>query len=121
MTSYYTFFEAYERAQNYIEKGIAPDINTKNIQKLEKEYPDFLETYKNDKANDTKSADRLTPKEEARIAAQLAENETRQLQADAYVEERNRILAEPGFDPHNLTYKKRLVELSDNRYRKSHK
>jgi hypothetical protein len=116
VTSYYTFIEEYERAQNYIEKGIAPDRNTKNIQKLEKEYPYFLETYKIDKANDTKSADRLTPEEEARIAAQLAENETRQLQTAAYNEERKKILAEPGFDPHNLTYRKRLDELSRNLY-----
>jgi hypothetical protein len=116
VTSYYTFIDAYERAKNYIEKGIAPDRNTQNIQDLELNYPDFLETYKNDKANDTKSADRLTPKEEASRAARLAENETRQLQAHAYVEERKKILAEPGFDPHNLTYRKRLDELSDNRY-----
>lgn len=116
MTSYYTFIEEYERAQNYITREVAKERNTINIQKLEREYPDFLETYKIDKANDTKSADRLTPEEEARIAARLAENETRQLQAAAYEEERKKILAEPGFDPHNLTYRKRLDELSRNRY-----
>lgn len=118
VTSYYTFIEEYERAQDYITREVAKEINTKNIQKLEREYPDFLETYKIDKANDTKSADRLTPEEEARIAAQLAENETRQLQADAYVEERKKILAEPGFDPHKREYRDRLDELSRNLYSK---
>ena len=116
MTSYYTFIDAYERAQNYIEKGIAPDRNTKNIQKLEKEYPDFLETYKKDKANNTKSDDRLTPEEEARRADRLAEIKKRELQADAYVEERKKILAEPGFDPHKREYRDRLDKLGDNRY-----
>jgi hypothetical protein len=119
VTSYYNFIEEYEQAQNYIKKGIAPDRNTKNIQDLELNYPDFLETYKNDKANGTKSADRLTPEEEARIKARLAENETIQLQARAYNEAREQILAEPGYNPYDSTYRKRLDELSRNRYRKT--
>lgn len=72
MTSYYNFIEEYERAQNYIKKGTAVPFNTHLINELEREYPDFLETYKNDKLNNTKSANRLTPEEEARIAEEEA-------------------------------------------------
>ena len=72
MKSYYTFFDAYERAQNYINRGVALERNKKNIQDLEINYPEFFETYKNDKENNTKSNDRLTPEEEARIADEKA-------------------------------------------------
>jgi len=78
--SYYTFIEAYERAKNYISKGIAVDINKQNIEGLESDYPYFLETYKADKENNTKSEDRLTPEEEARIAEEariVAEKEVK--------------------------------------------
>jgi hypothetical protein len=114
--SYHEFFKEYEQAQNYIKKETAVSFNTYLINELERKYPDFLETYKQDKENDTKSADRLTPEEEARIAARLADNETSQLQTAAYRKNVEKILAEPGYDPHNSDYRKRLDELSRDRY-----
>ncbi len=71
-TSYYTFIEEYERAKKYIDDKIAVPFNTHLINELKMEYPYFLETYNNDKANNTKSPDRLTPEEEARIAKEEA-------------------------------------------------
>ena len=47
-------------------------FNTFLINNLEKTYPEFLETYKNDKLNNTKSDNRLTPEEKARIAEENA-------------------------------------------------
>lgn len=72
VTSYYKFIEEYEIAQNNIKNGNAVPFNTYLIKELEKEYPDFLETYEKDKENNTKSPDRLTPEEEARIAEEEA-------------------------------------------------
>lgn len=72
MTSYHKFIEEYERAQNYIKKGTAVPFNESLIKELEREYPYFLETYNKDIENGTKSADRLTPEEEARIAKEEA-------------------------------------------------
>ena len=86
MKSYYTFFDAYERAQNYINRGVAPEINKTNIQNLELNYPEFFETYKNDKENNTKSDDRLTPEEEARIADEKAKVAETQAKAAAAAE-----------------------------------
>ena len=72
MKSYHDFFEEYEKAQQYIDKGTAVPFNTHLINELEREYPEFLETYKNDKLNNTKSDNRLTPEENARIAEEEA-------------------------------------------------
>lgn len=47
-------------------------FNESLIKELERKYPYFLETYNEDIKNKTKSPDRLTPEEEARIAEEEA-------------------------------------------------
>ena len=79
VTSYYNFIEEYERAQNYIKKETAVPFNKHLINELEREYPYFLETYNKDIENGTKSADRLTPEEEAR----RTEEEARRAEEEA--------------------------------------